>query len=349
MDKPKLTFREIIFEGIKKFAGEIIGVVLIACVLWFFPSLKSLFTEHTFPQQQEEERQREDLKRREEALQEREEALRAAEAKKAEEKADPPKVKADTTEAVKIQQDEHVKEVTAQAKQKSGAELLREVQEKYGPEDFFSAELNPKIFYDNDTKRPYVQIVEKFNQSVFWDEFLPKLRNALDGVAVKKTKGFYDDSVRKVNQTLNKQGYYDGWAAEPYTYSGSVEGYSVVITDNAASFIVYKMPFGPLQGSSYSSVIGRIINADDNSFKRDLSALMIYRSLSSNNEYRNILSSRTLSFAPGYIFTNEAGRNMPALDTENYNTAHPEEGCTVELDSDDLQRLDTMKFEVIFQ
>lgn len=49
MDKPKLTLREIIFEGIKKFAGEIIGVVLIACFL----SLKSLFTEHTFPEKNE--------------------------------------------------------------------------------------------------------------------------------------------------------------------------------------------------------------------------------------------------------------------------------------------------------
>ena len=53
MDKPKLTLREIIFEGIKKFAGEIIGVVLLACFLWFFPSLKSLFTEHTFTEKNE--------------------------------------------------------------------------------------------------------------------------------------------------------------------------------------------------------------------------------------------------------------------------------------------------------
>ena len=53
MDKPKLTLREIIFEGIKKFAGEIIGVVLFACFLWFFPSLKSLFTEHILPEKNE--------------------------------------------------------------------------------------------------------------------------------------------------------------------------------------------------------------------------------------------------------------------------------------------------------
>ncbi|MBR0203869.1 MAG: hypothetical protein IJQ56_05845, partial [Synergistaceae bacterium] len=75
--------------------------------------------------------------------------------------------------------------------------------------------------------------------------------------------------------------------------------------------------------------------------KKDLTALMLYRSLFSTNEYRNILSSRTLPFAPGYIFTQDGGRNMTALATE--------ENYTVELDSDELQRLDTMKFEVIFE
>ena len=94
-----------------------------------------------------------------------------------------------------------------QAKQKSDVELLREVLESYGPEDFFTASLNPKIFRDEKTKKAYVQVIEKFNQTVFWDEFLPKLRKALDGVAVKKSKQFYADDVRKANQTLTKQGY----------------------------------------------------------------------------------------------------------------------------------------------
>ena len=48
-EKEKLTLRELIFEGIKKFAGEIIGVVMLACFLWCFPSFRSLFKEHTFP------------------------------------------------------------------------------------------------------------------------------------------------------------------------------------------------------------------------------------------------------------------------------------------------------------
>ena len=303
-------------------------------------------------------------------------------------------VKADVQGVVKAQMNEDAKEKTIQAKQKSGAELLRDVLESYGPEDFFSATLNPKIFYDKKTKKPYVQITEKFNQSVFWDEFLPKLRNALDGVAVKKSKQFYSDEVRKVNQTLNKQGYYKGWSAEPYDYSGVKGGYSVVVPDNVASFTAYEMPFLTLDGSSSSMAIYRIIQADDNALrakfhhvdeygrdlgikpehldvmmsllhfvqkickpfaysityldkngdvisvqiiKKDLTALMLYRSLL----YGNILSSWALPFAPGYIFTQDEGRNMIALGTDA--------NCTIELDKDELQRLDSMKFEVIFE
>ena len=93
MEKEKLSLRGIIFAGIKKFAGEIIGVVLLACFLWAFPGFRSLFTDHTFPKKdesqakvqreleahkQEEERLKAELKRKEEAL-------RESEAKKAEE------------------------------------------------------------------------------------------------------------------------------------------------------------------------------------------------------------------------------------------------------------------------
>lgn len=42
-EKGKLTFRGILFAGIKKFAGDIIGIVLLACCLWAFPSVKSLW------------------------------------------------------------------------------------------------------------------------------------------------------------------------------------------------------------------------------------------------------------------------------------------------------------------
>ncbi len=76
-EKEKLTLRGIIFAGIKKFAGEIIGVVLLACFLWAFPGFRSLFTNHTFttkdesqveiqnelePHRKEEERLKKELK-----------------------------------------------------------------------------------------------------------------------------------------------------------------------------------------------------------------------------------------------------------------------------------------------
>lgn len=420
MDKPKLTIREIIFEGIKKFAGEIIGVVLLASFLWFFPSLKSLFTEHTFPEknesqseiQRELEAHRKEEERLKEELKRHEEALKAEEAKKAEEarqKTEAPKAKAENTESesstqtvkadtggvVKAQQNENAREVTTQAKQKSGAELLRDVLEKYKPEDFFSAKLNPKIFYDEKTHKPYIQVTEVFNQSAFWDKFLPELRNALDGVAVKKSKQFYTDKVRNANQMLNKQGYFDGWSDYPYEFNVA-EVYSVVIPNDVASCTVYKMPFGGFGGQTELSYMERILAADDAFFmgtqlgeiptelrgiglsllhfvqkmckpfaysityldnsgnvisvqviRKKLGAFTVYPSLPSNSYSRRILSHRKLLFAPGYIL--DAGRNFAALSTENYNTAHSEEGYKVELDSQELQRLDSMKFEVIFE
>jgi hypothetical protein len=114
-------------------------------------------------------------------------------------------VKANTGETVKIQMDAAAKDATAEDKQKSGAALLQEVLEAYGkPELFYSATLDPKVYYDKDTKQSYIKIAEKFNEDIFWKEFLPKLRKALDGVAEKKVKKNYSDESRKSNQNLAK-------------------------------------------------------------------------------------------------------------------------------------------------
>ena len=43
--KGRLTMREIIFEGIKKFAGEIIGILLLAGFIWMFPTVKPIVKE----------------------------------------------------------------------------------------------------------------------------------------------------------------------------------------------------------------------------------------------------------------------------------------------------------------
>ncbi|MBR1657225.1 MAG: hypothetical protein IJ697_02000 [Synergistaceae bacterium] len=39
-------WKECIVEGLKKFAGEIIGVLLLVLVLWAFPSVRELFREY---------------------------------------------------------------------------------------------------------------------------------------------------------------------------------------------------------------------------------------------------------------------------------------------------------------
>ena len=430
MDKPKLTLREIIFEGIKKFAGEIIGVVLLASFLWLFPSFKSLFTDHTFPKkdepqteiQSELELHQQEETQREPVTKKAGETARRPESPKAETDNIKPApasenhVKVDTADAVKIQQEGRAKEVAAQAKQKSGAELLRDVLEKYGPKDFFSATLNPKIFYDEKTKKPYVQITEKFNQSVFWDKFLPELRKALDGIAARKTKQFYVDKVRNANQTLNKQGYFERirtpeyGLAYPYEFNAkklNAKGYSVVVPDDVASFTAYDMPFGAFGGVKDHNIVSRIANADDEYFNEvqlrafepelrgtGLTLLYFIRKMSKPFAYSityldkdgdvisvqvirkkhgmftvyrafdygrfagyntYILSGLAMSLAPGFMHEhkmrkrNDITESFLAIDTGNYNLAHPEEGYTIELNKEELQRLDTMKFEVIFE
>ena len=116
-------------------------------------------------------------------------------------------VKADTGRAVKAQMDDTAKDTTQSNKTATGVALLKEVFDSYGPEDFFSATLDPKIHYDKKTKKPYIQINEKFNQDLFWKEFLPRVRQALEGIALKKEKKFYSKEVRQANQQLPKQGY----------------------------------------------------------------------------------------------------------------------------------------------
>lgn len=49
MSNDRSTFREILLEGIVKFAGEIVGGLLLALLLLCFPGLHSLLTDYTFP------------------------------------------------------------------------------------------------------------------------------------------------------------------------------------------------------------------------------------------------------------------------------------------------------------
>jgi len=122
-------------------------------------------------------------------------------------------VKANAGETVKIQMDMAAKEATLENKQQSGKELLKEVLEAYSkPELFYSAELDSKVYFDKESKQPYLKISEKFNEERFWKEFLPKLRKALDGVAEKQEKRFYSDAERQMNQLLTKSRKVEGQA-----------------------------------------------------------------------------------------------------------------------------------------
>jgi hypothetical protein len=116
-------------------------------------------------------------------------------------------VKALPGEAIKAQLDTKAQDNTSAAKQDSAVALLRELLEGYTPEMFYSATLDPQIYFNKEQKKPYLNIVQKFDESRFWKEFLPKLHTALNGVAVKKEKKFYTDTVRQANQKLAKERY----------------------------------------------------------------------------------------------------------------------------------------------
>lgn len=194
-------------------------------------------------------------------------------------------VKTDASKIVKARMDDEAKKVTAEDKQKSGATLLKEVLESYTPEMFFSATLDPKIYYDQKTKKPYVRVVEKFNQELFWKEFLPRLHKAFEGVAIKKKKCFYLDEVRRANKQLSKDGHFPDagidmtetrWKVIPYSFlvpsdtssyypkeileadansQGQIPLKAILPNDNA-SFTVYNIPI--LASFIFSSSLSKL-------------------------------------------------------------------------------------------
>lgn len=334
------------------------------------------------------------------------------------------KVEADTgavAEVIKAQENAEAKATTVQAKQKSGAELLKELLDSYGPENFFSATLDPKIKFTKD-KKPYIQVNEKFNQEVFWKEFIPKLHKALEGVAVSKTKRFYDDNIRKANQRLPKEGfllhggivntwqdcstyYHDKKTNKdvelylPYfvNIQGNNKVYGVVVPNDNASFTVYAMPFRGLRNRDYLRELyakNFTINPDESINEEGAAMLLsllqftqrmcrpvtyaisyldkseevitnqiirtgsrafgVYRSFNSNM----YLMSTILIFAPGFVNgddenpvygINPREKYNLFLGTGNYNKKYPEQGYEVELDTEELKQLNSMKFEVIFE
>ena len=85
-------------------------------------------------------------------------------------------------------------DTTMQNKVASGAALLKEVLNSYGSESFLSATLEPKIYYD---KKPYIHFNEKLNQDLFWKEFLPRVHQVLEDIAMKKERKFYSREIRR--------------------------------------------------------------------------------------------------------------------------------------------------------
>ena len=143
--------------------------------------------------------------------------------------------------------------------------------------------------------------VEKFNQDLFWKEFLPRLHKALEGVAIKKKKCFYRDAVRRANQQLSKDGYLpeagiditgERWEVVPYSLLAPSEAthyypkeilqadansqkqipLKAVLPNDNASFTVYNIPilYDDFHSSFAPSLsqLRRTLESDDRSEER---------------------------------------------------------------------------------
>jgi uncharacterized protein YecT (DUF1311 family) len=277
-------------------------------------------------------------------------------------------VKADAGEAIKVQMDLNAKDTTAEDKQKSGAALLEEVLKTYGkPELFYSATLDPKIYFDEDTRKTYVKIREQFNMET-WKEFSARLRTVLDAVAVKKVKMRYTDEVREANQLLAKQKIYRTRGelrnVRPYIHSlnHSTFTYTVTLPDSNAAFTFYTV----------ESKIDDICEA----FWKKMSVPICFSIEFLDKDGNEIYSLMTqaicpypivytryrmyineIIFAPGFFAFGTFDLSKPirdvggltgisyiALDTLGF-----EDIISIELDAEDLQQVDSIKCEVVFE
>jgi len=195
-------------------------------------------------------------------------------------------VDASTKKAVNARDNAVAKAKTEEETKKTGMELLKEVMASYSPDMFLTARLNPEIFYDSKNKRYAVEIAEIFNENLFWKEFLPRVREALEGVAASKKKKTYFPKVRTANQELSTKkfiidrpsglGYanyshqIEGIAEDPGKYSrypfaheiywhhGDMEDYAIVVPDNNSTYSVYYFNFGiPLKNFTYTAIYKR--------------------------------------------------------------------------------------------
>ena len=319
-------------------------------------------------------------------------------------------VKADTGEAVKGQMDVQARDATAEEKQKSGAELLKEVLESYTPAMFYSAAIDPKIYFDKGTQKPYLKISEKFDEDLFWKDMLPKLRKALDGIAVKKEKKFYSNAAKDANQKLKKNGRFENqgisnevhadwlytwtdayrvasWAA---IFENPEQKIRIVLPDNESSYTVYYLPctydtyllkydfnnqypvlllkeerweehisdkelystFLNYIRKMASSVVFSILFLDENGNEIASQALQgifpfptVYRSFYDEGRGFAAFLGGVVAFAPGFIrYAINDRSDYVFLSTNGFEISVP-----LELDADELQRLDSMKLEIVFE
>ncbi|NCC68643.1 MAG: hypothetical protein EOM14_10725 [Clostridia bacterium] len=158
---------------------------------------------------------------------------------------------------------------TEEEMKKTGMELLKEVMDSYGPEMFLTARVNPEIFYDKEKGRHTVEVIEVFNEKLFWDEFLPRLRESLDGVAGSKKKKTYTPEIRAENLKLTSEKYIIGRHSALYldVYLGQLypyfidktyvdeykeKEYPVVIPDNQSTYTSYLFPMNIREASRIS-------------------------------------------------------------------------------------------------
>ena len=101
-------------------------------------------------------------------------------------------------------------------------------------------DLMAKLQYNRQKGKPVVRVRETFNQNFFWKEFVPRICDIFDGMALEKQTIFYNNEVAKLNRNLKKQGYIikggmmesSYYPGKPYTWGNNYSGSSYVVPKN---------------------------------------------------------------------------------------------------------------------
>ena len=146
---------EIIINGFKEFSGEIVGGILLAVVLWMFPSLRKIFSKKDDAEMQKLLEIQQALEtRHKEELKQREEALKQAEAQKVEEAKRRAEIERQLEEQRKVQEAQNTYEQGKNYYDAEDYERAEPFIRKAAEQGYAEAQNNLGYMFNNTQKEP---------------------------------------------------------------------------------------------------------------------------------------------------------------------------------------------------